>query len=357
MYGLLNKSNIPKLCSFRRFYNVQNTITNRNKILSNKCIEIFHQTNEIQRIKCNINIKDKSLKSKNVKTFVNMYSLNNSQPYTTTNSGLNESKISNRVASNLGKGSVVTGNQPNRPSNYQNGDKNGHVDYKPSDNNLKLNNEEKESSSKQTLHGNSVTSVGKKKRFQKFRQYMSKSKRMNKLKLYLSNSKSLNKLRLYLESNKRLNKLKLYLSNSRRLEKLRVYILNNRQKLKGLTNNVKRREKLRLMRSKFKEKSLAFRIGAMLTLKRYGKIGAIIYFGVYGVTLAGMNAIVFLNYLTSEDVRKALNYLNISSVKVPDVDSPFAKFTVAYIATKIVEPLRLVVSILLTVTFTKLFRK
>lgn len=259
MYRLLNKSNIPKLCNFTRFYNIQNTLINRNKIIFNQCNGIFNQTNSIHRIKCNIDFNTNLLKTNNVNTNINMFSIKNTKPYTTTNSRLNESKNNSTVANNLAKGPSVTGNQLNRFSNYQNGINNGNVDYKLGHNNLNLNNGGKGSGPEQVLEGDSVTSGGKKKRFQKFRQYMSKSKRMNKLKLYLSNSKSVNKLRLYLNNSKRLNKLKLYLSNSRRLEKLRVYILNNRQKLKGLTNSVKRREKLRLMRSKFKEKSLAVR--------------------------------------------------------------------------------------------------
>ncbi|UVC49969.1 hypothetical protein MACK_003592 [Theileria orientalis] len=181
--------------------------------------------------------------------------------------------------------------------------------------------------------------------------------RFQKIKTYINQHKRVQNLKVYINQNKRIQDFKVFLRNSQRFQRFRSYATQKRQNLKGFTNKVKRKERLKEMKEKFVDRSKAFSILTMLTLKRYGKIGVFIYLSVYVATLAGMNAIVFMNYLTSEHVRKALNYFNITSLKVPDVDSPFAKFTVAYIATKLVEPLRLVVSIMITIAVTRILKR
>nr|PVC51009.1 hypothetical protein MACL_00001867 [Theileria orientalis] len=172
--------------------------------------------------------------------------------------------------------------------------------------------------------------------------------RFQKIKTYIKQNKRVQNFKVYINQNKRIQDFKVFLRNSQRFQRFRSYATQKRQNLKGLTNKVKRREKLRELKKS---------ILTVLTLKRYGKIGVFIYLSVYVATLAGMNAIVFMNYLTSEHVRKALNYFDITSLKVPDVDSPFAKFTVAYIATKLVEPLRLVVSVMITIAVTRILKR
>ncbi|AFZ79621.1 hypothetical protein BEWA_024700 [Theileria equi strain WA] len=142
-----------------------------------------------------------------------------------------------------------------------------------------------------------------------------------------------------------------------RIQKVRLYINTKKQKFKGITNKSNRRKRLNEMKQRFFDRSLAFKLKALLTLKRYGKIGAGIYLGVYIVTLGFMTSMTFSGYLSSNDVRRVLERLNISAFKVPDMDSPFAKFTVAYILTKVVEPIRLIVSIILTVSVTKLLKR
>ncbi|BAM40370.1 Conserved hypothetical protein [Theileria orientalis strain Shintoku] len=181
--------------------------------------------------------------------------------------------------------------------------------------------------------------------------------RFQKIKTYIKQNKRVQNFKVYINQNKRIQDFKVFLRNSQRFQRFRSYATQKRQNLKGLTNKVKRREKLRELKKRFVARSKAFSILTVLTLKRYGKIGVFIYLSVYVATLAGMNAIVFMNYLTSEHVRKALNYFDITSLKVPDVDSPFAKFTVAYIATKLVEPLRLVVSVMITIAVTRILKR
>ncbi|GFE54964.1 DNA RNA-binding Alba [Babesia ovis] len=113
-----------------------------------------------------------------------------------------------------------------------------------------------------------------------------------------------------------------------------------------------RRQKMREFKEKVKQNSTALKLGAIFAIKKYGKLGGGIYLGVYIATLIFMNVLTFNDYLSSSDVRRLLKKINIShfDFDVPDMDSYFAKFTVAYIATKIVEPVRLVVSLLLIFT-------
>ncbi|UVC54698.1 hypothetical protein MACJ_003668 [Theileria orientalis] len=238
--------------------------------------------------------------------------------------------------------------KPNRRFHHQEGVKND----KTVESNIKR--DETEVNNRENSVNESVRDDGATKRERAMRRIKS---RFQKIKTYINQHKRVQNFKLYINQNKRIQDFKVFLRNSQRFQRFRIYATQKRQNLKGLTNKVKRKEKLRGMKTKFVDRSKAFSILTMLTLKRYGKIGVFIYLTVYVATLAGMNAIVFMNYLTSDHVRKALHYFNITSLKVPDVDSPFAKFTVAYIATKLVEPLRLVVAIMITIAVTRILKR
>nr|BAN65515.1 hypothetical protein [Babesia bovis] len=120
---------------------------------------------------------------------------------------------------------------------------------------------------------------------------------------------------------------------------------------KRLTYGPKRpsrhREKLRQLKTRAAEKSAALKISAIFALRKYGKLGAGIYLGVYIATLVLMNILTFEGYVSSDDLRNLLERINVTQFQVPDMDSWVAKFTVAYIATKVVKPLRLILSVLL----------
>lgn len=98
---------------------------------------------------------------------------------------------------------------------------------------------------------------------------------------------------------------------------------------------------------KVSEKSQKFKLFALLTFKKYGKLGAITYFGVYLTTLAGFTIASYNGFLSSEDIKKGLKLLHMEHIKCPDLDGKFGRFLVAYVACKMAEPIRLVATIII----------
>ncbi|CDR94024.1 hypothetical protein, conserved [Babesia bigemina] len=134
-----------------------------------------------------------------------------------------------------------------------------------------------------------------------------------------------------------------------RLSVVKRYLLEKKLKFGAIPRNALHRKRMRELKEKMVKKSTALQLGklAVFSMKKYGKLGAAIYFGVYVATLLLMNVLTFGGVLSSSDLRKILERINVTHFQVPDMESNIAKFTVAYIATKVVEPIRLLVSILL----------
>ncbi|ORM40894.1 uncharacterized protein BXIN_1735 [Babesia sp. Xinjiang] len=141
------------------------------------------------------------------------------------------------------------------------------------------------------------------------------------------------------------------------LEYAKRYFLEKRLKFGATPRNALRRKKMKELKEKVVKNSTALKLSAMFAIKKYGKLGAGIYLGVYVVTLIFMNILTFNGYLSSNDLRRVLERINITHFQVPDMDSYFAKFTVAYIATKVVEPLRFIVSLLLVMAVNRAMKR
>ncbi|KAK1443786.1 hypothetical protein BgAZ_206620 [Babesia gibsoni] len=138
---------------------------------------------------------------------------------------------------------------------------------------------------------------------------------------------------------------------------LKRYMKERRLRFGSIAMNPQRLQRMREMRKKIVEKSIAFRIFAAFAIKKYGKLGVGIYLGVYVATLLLMNVLTFNDYVTSNGLRKMLEKLHITHFTVPDIDSTFARFTVAYIATKALEPLRFIVSVVLILCANRLLKR
>lgn len=143
----------------------------------------------------------------------------------------------------------------------------------------------------------------------------------------------------------------------RSLAAIKRYMSEKRLKFGAIAKNPERLKRLRMLKGKMAEKSAAFRLSAAFAIKKYGKLGAGIYFGVYIVTLIFMNILTFNGYLSADDLRRMLEKVHMDHFKLPDIDSGVARFTVAYLATKALEPLRFLVSLILIMGVNRVLKR
>jgi hypothetical protein len=91
--------------------------------------------------------------------------------------------------------------------------------------------------------------------------------------------------------------------------------------------------------------------------RKYGYTGVVVYIFIYILTLAGFFTSIFFDFIKSENLVKyaeKIPFFHTINMKGPThLDSIWGQFAFAWLATKIVEPLRLC----LTITITpKIFR-
>lgn len=103
------------------------------------------------------------------------------------------------------------------------------------------------------------------------------------------------------------------------------------------------------------------KLSAITLWKKYGYVGIAVYFMVYIGTLAGFYAAVNYGMLTGDQVNSWINTLHLSAhIKadtVQRVDTEWGKLLLAWVATKVVEPLRLFIALTATPTVARLLKK
>lgn len=94
--------------------------------------------------------------------------------------------------------------------------------------------------------------------------------------------------------------------------------------------------------------------------KTYGAPGVVVYLTIYVLTVAGFFAAVSSGLLTAETVKSWITALHlekhVDTNLLNRVDSATGRFIIAWIATKIVEPLRLFVAVSITPSVLRLYK-
>lgn len=122
-----------------------------------------------------------------------------------------------------------------------------------------------------------------------------------------------------------------------------------------------RQAQLRRLRLRAVETSATATRGFRALWNKYGYIGLGTYFGVYFLTLSSFFLATSSGILTGDQVNAWAEQLHLQNHidirKLEKVDSVWGRALVAWIATKLVEPLRLFVTVTITPTVAKHIRK
>eukprot|EP01066_Platyproteum_vivax_P004709 Platyproteum_vivax@DN16061_c0_g1_i1.p1 len=153
-------------------------------------------------------------------------------------------------------------------------------------------------------------------------------------------------------------------NGSRQLTLLRKYIQKHKPDFKQLLNRDSfnhRKERAREFYKKTQVSGQKAVHGVIGLWKQYGWIGVGTYVTVYVGTVFGLFYLVSMGIFTADDAKKVVeywhlqNHINLNSLS--GVDSAWGRFLVAWVLTKVCEPIRAVVSIGLTPLVAKLIRK
>lgn len=140
------------------------------------------------------------------------------------------------------------------------------------------------------------------------------------------------------------------------------FVLHGRNPFNGVSHHLKnRREQLQELRKKTMEKSQQAKTSAVTLWRKYGYVGIAVYFAIYLGTLAGFYTAVNCGMLTADQVNSWISKLHLSGhIKadtVQRVDTQWGKLLLAWVATKVVEPLRLFLAVTATPSVARLLKK
>lgn len=123
----------------------------------------------------------------------------------------------------------------------------------------------------------------------------------------------------------------------------------------------KRRAQMLKAKESFKKKSKQAGHGLMALWRRYGYVGVAVYMSVYG----GSMGLAFLSLrggiLTSDHIRSLAEKFNMKELIKEEnfnkADSKWGQLVIAWIAVKVIEPLRAITTIAITPSVAKLLRR
>lgn len=101
--------------------------------------------------------------------------------------------------------------------------------------------------------------------------------------------------------------------------------------------------------------------GAIALFKKYGVVGVCVYLGIYFVAVAGFFVAASSGWLTADQVKQWVSTFHleghINGSTLDRVDTVGGRLLVAWIATKVIEPLRLLLAVTVTPSVARFLRR